>query len=743
LPVEARLVGTPTLYMGKRLETRTGEFLGVVAIGVPLSYFQHIYDSITGITGQSFLFLRRDGTVLLRYPDVANRAGMKIPPDSPWHGLVRNGGGSYRSPGYFDGGARLAAVRPLNGFPLVVNVGVSEDAALATWRRRATLIAIGTLLAVCCTVLLLWALAGQIRKLALSQTTLAQREAGLAEKSGELQRVNARLDAAVNNMSQGLCMFDKDGRLALRNDRYLLMYRLSPEAVRPGCRPWEVLEQRMANGTFLGDPSEYMANVMTRIDEGQPFYHSSELADGRVIAVSFQPIAGGGWVATHEDITERQKVEARIAHMARHDALTQLANRVLFVERLDEAIDRMRRLDDPFAVFVFDIDLFKAVNDTLGHAIGDELLRQIARRLDDCVQPGCTIARVGGDEFAIIQTAAPDQRAAAIGLAETIIADVGAPFDIDGHRIVLGISIGIAMAPGDGADAAEFLKNADLALSRAKAEGRKGYRFFEADMDAAARLHRALEIDLRNALMREEFELHYQPLVDIASHRVCGAEALIRWRHPEHGLVAPDRFIPIAEETGLIIALGEWILRTACAEAATWPDHVKLAVNLSPIQFRSPRLVDCVREALAQSGLPPQRLELEITESVLLQKDEGNIAILHELATLGTSIALDDFGTGYSSLSYLRTFPFEKIKIDRSFIVEMGERNDCGAIVSAITGLGRSLDVLTTAEGVETREQLALVRAAGCSQAQGYLFSRPLPAAELDFGADYTHLKAA
>jgi diguanylate cyclase (GGDEF)-like protein len=743
LPVESREVGTKTIYFARRLETSTGAFLGVVAIGVPLQYFERVYDSITDMKDQSFLFLRRDGTVLIRYPDATDRAGMKIPPDSPWHEVVRTGGGYYRSPGYFDGGPRLAGVRPLRGYPLVVNIGVDESAALQTWRRRAMLIGLGTLLALICTGLLLWTLTGQVHKLARSQATLASREAGLEEKSHELEQLNARLDAAVNNMSQGLCMFDKDERLLLCNERYRTMYRLSPEQIRLGCAPRELLEQRVASGTFLGDPEEYRASTAARFAQGETFYQTAELADGRIIAMSFQPVVGGGWVATHEDITERQKIEARIAHMARHDTLTGLSNRVLFMERIDVAIERLNRLGESFAVFVFDLDLFKSVNDSLGHAIGDELLRRFARRLEACTLPGWTAARIGGDEFAFIQIAPSDQRAIAIGLAEKIIGEVGAAFDIDGHRIAIGVSIGITLAPQDGDDAAELMKNADLALARAKAEGRGCYRFFEPEMDAAARLHRTMEIDLRNALLRHEFELHYQPLVDIASHMICGAEALVRWRHPEHGLVPPDRFISIAEETGAIIPMGECILKTACVEAAKWPRRVKVAVNLSPIQFRSPRLVDAVREALAQSGLAPQRLELEITESVLLQKDAGNLATLHELADLGVSIALDDFGTGYSSLSYLRAFPFQKIKIDRSFIAGMGEHADCSAIVSAITSLGRSLDVATTAEGVETREQLALLRAAGCSQAQGYLFSRPVPASELDLTVDYEFLRAA
>ncbi len=377
--------------------------------------------------------------------------------------------------------------------------------------------------------------------------------------------------------------------------------------------------------------------------------------------------------------------------------------------------------------------MFKAVNDSLGHPVGDALLKAVAQRLRRLMRETDTVGRLGGDEFAIIQIGESNQKEAAIGLANRLLETIGAPYEIDGHEINVGISIGIALAPFDGEDADILLKNADLALYRAKSEGRKDFRFFEADMDTKIRLRRALEVDLRNAIARNEFEVYYQTVIDVSTQNTCGAEALIRWHHPQRGLIAPDTFIPLAEEIGLIVPLGEWILRNACADAVNWPADIKLAVNLSPIQFRNGNLVEIVTDALAVSGLSPQRLELEITESVLLQKDAGNVAVLHQLKNLGVGIVLDDFGTGYSSLGYLRMFPFDKIKIDRSFVAEMPNRADCAAIVAAITGLGRSLDIQTTAEGVETEEQFSLLCAAGCTQAQGYLFSRPQPLSALDF----------
>ncbi len=735
-PVASRVTGAQTIFFSKPVIGGAGDFAGAIIVGVELAYFRHIYDSITSLRHQSFLLLRKDGTVLVRHPDPEDRAGRKMPASSPWYRLAAGGGGYYRSPGYFDGIARFVAVRPLPDYPLVVNVAIAEAAALSNWQRRATLIGVGTLLAVFCSIFLLKQLSNQFRRLLNSQASLAEREGKLAEKSQELERANLRIDAALNNMSQGLCMFDRDERLVVCNDRYLRMYGLSPDIVKPGCTIRDLLEHRKVAGNFSDDVDQYIADLRAQVarKDGKPVI--VHLNDGRVTAVQNQPTDEGGWVATHEDITERQRAQARIAHMARHDALTDLANRVLFKERMDEALARLRERGDRFSIFVFDLDLFKAVNDSLGHPVGDALLKAIAKRLMTRTREGDTIGRLGGDEFAILQSVEGDQTEAAHRLANRLMDAIAAPYGVDGHRIVIGISLGIALAPDHGIDADQLLKNADLALYRAKSEGRNCYRFFERAMDDDARLRHTLEIDLRNAVSRNEFELHYQTVVNIATKEACAVEALIRWRHPRHGLIPPDRFIPLAEEIGMIIPLGEWIMRQACMDAAAWPEHLKLAVNLSPVQFRTSNLVDVVTDALVASGLSPERLELEITESVLLQKDAGNLAVLHQLKSLGVWIVLDDFGTGYSSLSYLRLFPFDKIKIDRSFVAELSSRPDCAAIVCAVTGLGRSLQIETTGEGVETQEQLELLRAAGCTQAQGYLFSRPIPAPELDFERD-------
>jgi len=415
--------------------------------------------------------------------------------------------------------------------------------------------------------------------------------------------------------------------------------------------------------------------------------------------------------------------------------LTDLANRVLFREKADEALERHRSTGVGYSVFVFDLDMFKSVNDSLGHPAGDALLKAVAARLRELTDETDTAGRLGGDEFAILHFAKSNQRDATADLAERLLEVVSAPYEIDGHRIVIGTSIGIAMAPHHGLGAEELLKNADLALYRAKSEGRNSYRFFEPEMDHELRLRRALEVDLHNALSNDEFKAYYQPIVNADDGKTCAVEALIRWQHPQHGLISPDRFIPAAEEHGMISAIGRWILRRACRDAVTWPDHIRVAVNLSSVEFRTGDLLEKVKDALADSGLAPGRLELEVTETVLLQEDARNISILHRIKNLGVSIVLDDFGTGYSSLSYLRLFPFDKIKIDQSFVREMPYRTDCAAIVCAIAGLGRELDMVTAAEGVETREQLELVRSAGCQQVQGFLFSRPFPASQLLFTA--------
>ena len=557
------------------------------------------------------------------------------------------------------------------------------------------------------------------------------RQSVVALKSANtrLSAQNERFDAALHNMLQGLLMLDSAQRVVVCNDRYLEMYGLSREIVKPGCSVHELLRHRAELGHLNRDLEQYRTEMLTDLAPGETATAIVETLDGREIAIASRAMAGGGWVVTHEDTTQRRQAEARIAHMALHDELTQLPNRAHFRQEVENRLAYLGR-DEKFAVLCLDLDSFKTINDTLGHAIGDKLLRQVGERLRGCLRSTDSIARLGGDEFGVIQggLTQPQDTVSAISRIREAF---GTAFDIDGHQVVVGASIGIAMAPADAANADGLLKNADMALHRAKAEGRDTCRFFEPEMDARMQARHTLEIDLRKAIANGEFELYYQPLVRLETEQICGFEALIRWNHPTRGMVPPLEFIPAAEETALIVPIGEWVLRQACAEAAKWPAGISVAVNVSPMQFRKPGLAQAVLGALASSGLQAARLEVEITESVLLFNSESTLATLHQLRALGVRISMDDFGTGYSSLSYLRSFPFDKIKIDRSFVHDLGSSEDSMAIVRAVAGLGSSLRVVTTAEGIETQEELDHLKREGCTEGQGYFFAKPQPARDV------------
>jgi diguanylate cyclase (GGDEF)-like protein len=455
-----------------------------------------------------------------------------------------------------------------------------------------------------------------------------------------------------------------------------------------------------------------------------------ELMNGKTVKIRHRPMPDSGWVATHEDITEQRRAEVKIEHMAHHDALTDLANRVLLNERLEQALVHVHD-GQMVAVHHLDLDQFKAVNDTFGHPAGDMLLKTVAERLRSLARDTDTIARMGGDEFVIVQAPISDPTEATT-LAQEIIAWISEPYDIDGQQAIVGTSIGIAVSPGDGDAPDKLLRNADLALYRAKGDGRGTFRFFESAMDEQMQARRIMELDLRKALPAGEFELYYQPVVNLESKEISGFEALIRWNHPEAGQIPPASFIPLAEEIGFIVPLGEWVIREACQAAARWPEHLNVAVNISAAQFRGTSLMTVIVNALATSGLHPTRLEIEITESVLLQDREATLAVLHRLRSLGIRIAMDDFGTGYSSLTYLQSFPFDKIKIDRSFVKDITENAGSLYIVRAVAALANGMGMAATAEGVETSEQLDEIAAVGCTEMQGYLFSKPLPMAEIE-----------
>jgi diguanylate cyclase (GGDEF)-like protein len=550
------------------------------------------------------------------------------------------------------------------------------------------------------------------------------------KRKRELERQNIRLDAAVNNISQGLCMFDPKGRLVICNAPYARIYNLPDELVRPGTPLEDILGHLFDTGIHSSSfptREQYVAWRNGVIARGQ-FEKTIVEFGNRIILMQHHPMKDGGFVSTHEDITEQRQQEARIQHLARHDALTELPNRAQFLDEMadtEAAIERGEKI----AVLCIDLDHFKSVNDTLGHTIGDKVLKQASARLWGTTRETDLLARLGGDEFSLLLRPIEKPSDAAI-IAERIVKTMTSPFAIDGHQIAIGASVGIAVAPEDGETTDVLMKNADLALYRAKAEGRSTYHFFEKEMDAAIQKRRSIEGGLRAALQLNELRVVFQPLVGLKENRVTCLEALLRWNH--HGKeISPGEFIPIAEETGLIVPIGEWVLREACSAAVTWPVEARVAVNLSPVQFKNKRLFETIHSILAETGLPPTRLELEITESLMLNDNEQTLQTLHRLRAIGVRISMDDFGTGYSSLSYLRAFPFDKIKIDRSFMRDLESRGDSLAIIKAVIGLGHSLGMSTTAEGVETEEQLRAVREQGCNEVQGFLFSPPLEAVQV------------
>jgi diguanylate cyclase (GGDEF)-like protein len=541
---------------------------------------------------------------------------------------------------------------------------------------------------------------------------------------------NARLEAALSNMPLGLVMFDGSERIVVCNDRYIEMYGLSRTVAKPGCPLLEFLQHRAEHGHPISDPEGFRRELLRQLSFGKTIHRVMKTADGREISIVNRPMPDGGWIATHEDITEQRTAQAKISHMALHDGLTDLPNRLHFRRQLESRFAPLGP-DQNFSVLCFDLDRFKSVNDSLGHAFGDELLQKAAERMRGCLGSGDMLARLGGDEFAILQ---PETNSTAhvSMLASRLNEAIRIPFDLDGHQVAIGVSIGIAIAPADGSSPDQLMRNADVALYRAKTDGRGTYRFFSPEMIGQREARRTLEYDLRSALINGEFEVRYQPLVDLHQGAICGFEAQLRWHHPVRGLVLPSEFAPLAEEAGLIVSIGDWMLRQACREAARWPDRISLSINVSPTQMKAGNLAQAVIGALAQSGLPARRFELEITEQALLLNDESTLATLVQLRSAGVRIAMDDFGTGYSSLSNLRAFRFDKIKIDRSFVQHLGSNEESTAIARALIALARSLGFRTTAEGVETSAQLDFLCREGCDEAQGHFLCDSQAAQDVD-----------
>ena len=714
-PVNNGVTGTRVVQLARKVHTIDGTFAGLVLASIEIDQFEKSFQSIVLGEGSSIALFRRDAMLLARYPRLDSIIGQTF--RTVLDKLEGQQNGAVRIVGRMEGRDRLLAVEHLASYPFYIVVGLDTEPALAGWRREAVILLVFGVFSA--------GLVGVVVLLILRQLSHQDRRS-----KHRLKQEKQRLDTAVNNMTQGLVLFDAAERIVVSNRRYLEMYGLSPDVVRPGCTLIDLLMHRKETGSFDGDVAGYRESILRNLAQNRATEMTIETPDGRSIQVVNKPLAEGGWVATHEDITERKRAEERIAHLAHYDPLTNLPNRALFREHLEQQLSWVSR-GSKLAVLYLDLDHFKSINDTLGHPLGDELLSAVAARLRACVRETDIVARLGGDEFAIIQTAI-EQPADVTGLATRVIENIRQPFDLGGgHHVVTDTSIGIATAPDDGSEADRLLKNADLALYGAKANGRGTYHFFEPEMDARAKARRAMEFDLREAIMCGGFDLHYQPLVDLRTGAMIGCEALLRWQHPVRGSISPADFIPLAEETGLINQLGEWVLLTACTEATRWPHHTKIAINISPVQFRSPGLALKVIGALAESGLSPHRLELEITETVLIRDDEVALKILHQLRDAGVRIAMDDFGTGFSSLSYLQRFPFDKIKIDRCFIKDITAKDGSVAIVRAVIDLAKARKITTTAEGVESDEQRRLLRKLGCDEMQGFLISRAKPAAEI------------
>jgi len=541
----------------------------------------------------------------------------------------------------------------------------------------------------------------------------------------------------IENLAHGILLFDAEDRLVLRNNHFLQMFPSLRDVAVPGTLYEDVIRAKIAvnSNTSLTDPalldSELYSEYRERMEKHrEPHSMFERQLDGDRWLLVNEHRNEEGTAVLYTDISELKRREREILHLAYHDALTNLPNRILFHQRIEEALARARERGTTVAIMCLDLDHFKNVNDTLGHPAGDELLKCVSSRLRSCLRDTDTIARLGGDEFGIVITDVQDLDYAT-SLAWHLLDAVNQPIDLNGQQVNSSVSIGIATSASQATDPARLLKDADLALYRAKADGRATFRFFEAEMDARAQERRLLEMDLRHAVTRNQLELHYQAQVETFSDRIVGFEALVRWRHPTKGLIPPANFIPLAEETGIIMRLGEWVMRKACTDAVGWPVPVRVAVNVSPAQFKDRDLANVVGRILKETGLPASRLEIEITESLLLRDVEANLNTLRELKTLGVRISMDDFGTGYSSLMNLRSFPFDKIKIDQSFVGDIERRPDAAAIVRAVLALGSSLGMVTCAEGVETPEQLAYLRNEGCEEMQGYYYSKPKPLEEI------------
>jgi diguanylate cyclase (GGDEF)-like protein len=730
--VRSRFSGGWRTVIARKVSGPHGEFLGVISRAIAPAKYEEFFSKVVLGNDAAISLNHHDGTLIARYPHVEAMIGRNFKPaPGTRKNLFDEDHGTMRLISPVDGEERILSARSLRRFPLTVFATATKASALADWRAQTkTLVVAAGLSAMVIAVIL-----GLIVQLLARQHRASRRQLALDKQ--RLEQINVHFDAALGNMTQGLCMFDGDRRLVVWNDRYAQLYQLPAELLEVGTPHDAIIADRILRGLLKGESSDSAAkakiSALGELPKDAASCRVDEFADGRFMLVTRQPMPNGGWLATHEDITERRRAEAEIVHLARHDGLTGLANRAEFNARLEEASKRLKRNGGALTVMMLDLDKFKDVNDTRGHLAGDQLLEEVGRRLKSEIRDIDVLARLGGDEFAIIQEGGSDQQQSATALALRIISAITRPFDLNGHEANVGISIGVALAPLHGIDSEELLRGADLALYDAKANGRNDFRLFRPEMLEIAHTQKLAESELREAIESEQFELYYQPVISAETRQLCGVEALVRWRHPVRGMIAPDKFIPLAESTGLIMPLGEWVLRRACEDASLWPAYVKVAVNISAVQFRRGDLFDTIFHTLLDSGLAPGRLELEITETAVLDNQEAHLATIRRLKNLGISMALDDFGTGYSAVKYLTIFPFDKIKIDKSFTQGVLDRRDCQAVVASTLALAQGLGIAITAEGIETEEQFDYMRKAGINLAQGYLFGRPVPLAQLDF----------
>lgn len=715
-PVISRVTHQPTLFVARRINAPDGTFLGLVVGVIDISYFTSFYSAINRQPGQSLTLLRSDGVVLVRNPDATREAGRTMPQGSPWYDRVLEGGGTYTSPGYLGGIPALVTVHPLRDYPLVFDTSVQEPVALSAWRRLAALLAVAGVVGGSGFAVLFWYIG-----------RLFHRQ---AEQTHTLQQIRQDLLTTLDNMDQGLIVIARDRSVPICNRRAIELLDL-PVELMTRCPKWDdVLAYQWQANEFVSAGAEFQEFVQKSMLLDGPLIYDRVRPNGRVLEVRTTPLPGGEAVRTYTDITERKRAEQRVEFLAHHDGLTGLANRVLLDDRLAQALAYARRGDKQVAVLALDLDRFKSVNDSFGHAAGDCILIQVAERLRQTVRSDDTIARIGGDEFVIVQ-AESEQPRGAVEAAQRVIEALSRPFEFAGNAVHVGTSVGIAIHPADADAAAPLLQFADLALYRAKADGPGVFRLFEQEMDHRLRERRELERDLRQAVADNQLTLLFQPQLACLTGEVAGFEALLRWQHPLRGEISPSIFIPMAEETKLINEIGAWTLERACAVATTWPSDVRVAVNVSAAQFHGGGLPRQVAEVLNRTGLLATQLELEVTETLLIDDPDQAREALRELKAMGVHIALDDFGTGYSSLSYLHRFPFDRVKIDKSFVQALDDDPGARSIVQAMLAMARSLNVDVTAEGIETAGQLDILQQQRCPQVQGFLLGQPMPLDEI------------